>query len=1318
MGALFAFSLHRMQTTTARQLAAAGRFRTLFEEAPLGVALIDSQTGRIYEINPRFAEIAGRAREDMVTIDWMSITHPDDIQPDLDNMARLNAGDIPGFQMDKRYLKPDGTVVWISMTIAPVSVVPGESPRHLCMIEDITERRAAEQHQREAHDRLLLANDVADIGIWDWDLENNRLEWDDRMCAWYGLTPEERQAGFQYDRWRSSVHPDDLNAAETSLQQAVASGEPWNATFRICRSNGSFRHIHAAAIVYRDEHHQPVRVLGINQDITLEQVRITALAEARAQLEKAVIENRLIALVEQNLVGFVELDINGRIERVNDRFAALLGYRPDELPGRSVRDITDARDWPESEAHLREIKQSGHGFMQEKRYYRKDGALFWGKVVAMPVIGPDGRVQGTVALLVDIDASKQAEQNLRMALEGSQIGMYDWDLANGKITWTPQHERLWGYRPGEFNGSYEAFVRRVHPDDRDGVSAQIALARNSRQPYRHLLRVVWPDGSVHWINGRGEFEYDAEGQPLHMRGMVIDVTDRMRTEAEFREQTQRLTEAQRIAHIGSWVVDLNGNITWSEETYNLYGVEPGDFIPQEQSLIGLIYPEDQASLRDWLIQCRTNQHPPPLTVRRCLPDGSLRYLRGQGELQHDNQGQPLRLVGTVQDVTEMHEATAALDRLRLLMETGERIAQIGSWEYYPATGKTIWSAEEYRIYGLDPAAPSPDYPTLQQRCIHPEDAERLDQTFHAAQRAGLPFEFEHRIVLPDGGVKMVTNLAYPGFDDAGWLVKYVGVTRDITEARQAEARLRQIEERLRLATEGAQVGIWYWDLIADTMDWTDRCKSLLSLPAGQEPSLDHFYSALHPDDKERVADQVRQSLDSHEDYSTEYRVVGADGNEWWIGAVGRPYYAADGSPIGMSGVVMDITERKIAQLQLEELNRNLEQKVAERTRQLASANAAKSQFLASMSHEIRTPMNAVLGLAQLLEDEALTEDQLQMVHRINTAGRSLLGIINDILDFSKIEAGQLSVERRPFKLADLLSHIDSLMGSVAQGKGLTLRLRDDASLSGRLSGDALRIEQVLINLVGNALKFTEQGGVTLRVAPVSITESAARLRFDIQDTGIGMTPEAVAKLFTAFTQADSGIARRFGGTGLGLSISKRLVELMGGEIGVTSISGAGSTFWFELPFDRLPDEEQPESSAAEVEGPRLQGLRLLVVDDSQINLYLAERVLKREGAEVTLMKDGQQALDVLRANPQGYDLVLMDIQMPVMDGLTATRAIREELGLVTLPVIALTAGVLAEEKQQALDAGVNDFLPKPMDLDLMASMIRSYCPAHSPNPTG
>ena len=538
------------------------------------------------------------------------------------------------------------------------------------------------------------------------------------------------------------------------------------------------------------------------------------------------------------------------------------------------------------------------------------------------------------------------------------------------------------------------------------------------------------------------------------------------------------------------------------------------------------------------------------------------------------------------------------------------------------------------------------------------------------------------------------------------------IVTDIRERKQALKNLQDSETRFQMVMDATQDGIWDCNLQTGECYYSPGYLRMLGFAPGQWPAhADTWVGLLHPDEREAIVARAAQLLDTKGKYEIDFRLRTHEGHYIWVTSRGQVVERdAAGKPLRAVGTHVDITERRHMLEQLEDLNRNLEVKVAERTREAEAANAAKSQFLASMSHEIRTPMNAVLGLSQLLTDEPLTKDQQQMVQNINTAGRSLLSIINDILDSSKIEAGQLALEQQPFKMANLLGHVESLMNAVAQEKGLTLALTEESPIAGQVIGDALRIEQVLLNLVGNALKFTEQGGVTVQVIPVSITKSSARLRFEIQDTGIGLSPDEVARLFQPFTQADTSIARRFGGTGLGLSISKRLVELMGGEIGVTSTYGIGSTFWFELPFDRLPDEEKPKSSATEVKGPRLEGLRLLVVDDSQINLYLAERVLKREGAEVTLMKDGQQALDALRTHPQGYDLVLMDIQMPVMDGLAATRAIREELGLVTLPVIALTAGVLAEEKQNALDAGVNDFLPKPMDLGLMASMIRSYCP--------
>ena len=393
---------------------------------------------------------------------------------------------------------------------------------------------------------------------------------------------------------------------------------------------------------------------------------------------------------------------------------------------------------------------------------------------------------------------------------------------------------------------------------------------------------------------------------------------------------------------------------------------------------------------------------------------------------------------------------------------------------------------------------------------------------------------------------------------------------------------------------------------------------------------------------------------------------------------------------GYLGIAADITELKRASEEL------LTAKVA-----AEQANQTKSEFLANMSHEIRTPMNGILALAQLLEREALTADQLDMVGRIRQAGRSLLGILNDILDFSKIEAGQLKIDRQPFHLASLLAQLKSLLGSTARAKGLEFHLAMPAGLEGALLGDALRLEQILVNLIGNAIKFTEQGAIQVRITMLAQDVAAVRLRFEVSDQGIGIDPQHLATLFQPFTQAEASITRRFGGTGLGLSICQRLVDLMEGEIGVESTLGAGSTFWFELPLARatgvaaqLPVVTPPPPSV----GPRLTGLRCLVVDDSPMNREVVERALLREGAQVTLAADGQQALQSLRTQPTAFDAVLMDVQMPVMDGLTATRAIRGELGLSDLPVIAFTAGVMAEQRQQIMAAGCTDFVAKPVDL--------------------
>jgi PAS domain S-box-containing protein len=425
------------------------------------------------------------------------------------------------------------------------------------------------------------------------------------------------------------------------------------------------------------------------------------------------------------------------------------------------------------------------------------------------------------------------------------------------------------------------------------------------------------------------------------------------------------------------------------------------------------------------------------------------------------------------------------------------------------------------------------------------------------------------------------------------------------------------------------------------------------------------------------------------------RKDGSDYVEW---ASISPLHEADGSVVAYVASKLDITQRKQTETALIEARQAAE-----------AASAAKTQFLAHMSHELRTPMNAILGFAQLLEHEALSEDQRVMVGMMREAGGNLLHIIDDILDLSRIEAGELVIEQTPFSLDSLLDRVERLMGNLAQPKGLNFVVQRPPQPLGTLRGDTYRIEQILVNLIGNAIKFTERGEVRLTVAALSAFDSGLRLRFDIRDTGIGMAPVVLDKLFQSFSQGDASITRRFGGTGLGLAISKLLVEHMGGEIGADSLPGRGSTFWFELPLNR---EVAPSSAAAQTAlatpAPlALAGLRILAVDDNAINLRMIERALMNLGATVSLAADGEAALRHLRDQPDAIDAVLMDIQMPVMDGLAATREIRRDPRLAALPVIALTAGVLPEEREAARAAGMDDFLTKPLNLaEMTATLLR------------
>jgi PAS domain S-box-containing protein len=546
----------------------------------------------------------------------------------------------------------------------------------------------------------------------------------------------------------------------------------------------------------------------------------------------------------------------------------------------------------------------------------------------------------------------------------------------------------------------------------------------------------------------------------------------------------------------------------------------------------------------------------------------------------------------------------------------------------------------------------------------------------------------------------------------GQVFGHYTIARDVSAERGAAAALARSEEQLALALHGAELGLWDWHVPSGRLAVNDRWAGMLGYRVEEvEPEMRSWSALVHPDDWPGVQAELKPHLAGEVPaYRCEHRLRHRDGHWVWVLAAGRVVERDEqGAPVRALGIHLDVTERHRALAELEHSRAELEQRVAERTAELAearqraeAASQAKSAFLANMSHEIRTPMNAIIGLSRLLGSGSTDPRQTERIGKIGQAAAHLTTLIDDILDLSKIEAGRLTLEQVPFSLRELLEQVRSLVAPQAQARGLQL-LFDAVPEPDALVGDPTRLRQALLNLVGNAIKFTTRGSVHVRVQRIGGTAGRARLRFEVSDTGIGLSAEQVSRLFQPFEQADASTTRRFGGTGLGLAITRRLVAMMGGEVGAHGELGRGSCFWFTAVFDavvpgvELAHERAPASAAAPAPQERLKalhaGARVLVADDDAVNLEITRALLEQADLQVVTVDDGAGA--VAAARQRHFDAVLLDLHMPGMDGLQAARALRE-IGFVR-PIVALTASVFDEDRQRCREAGMDHFLAKPCE---------------------
>ena len=537
--------------------------------------------------------------------------------------------------------------------------------------------------------------------------------------------------------------------------------------------------------------------------------------------------------------------------------------------------------------------------------------------------------------------------------------------------------------------------------------------------------------------------------------------------------------------------------------------------------------------------------------------------------------------------------------------------------------------------------------------------------------------------------------------------------------RGPQRALREQSIRLQSILEGTNVGTWEWNIQTGDILFNERWATMLGyrLEELSPTTTETRRNLCQPDDLARSDALLRQHFAGHAGYyECELRMRHKQGHWVWLLDRGKvATHTSDGQPLLMSGTLQDMSEYKRTAQELERHRDHLEALVDARTHELTAAkhaaetaNQAKSRFLSNMSHELRTPLNGIMGMTTLALRHATDPRLREEVAKIEQSSKHLLAVINDILDISKIEADRLVLEATPFTLGEVIRNIITLVGPKVNEKGLRFRIKLPPNLSTRpLLGDSLRLNQILLNLTSNAVKFTDQGEVTLRAEIISESPDRLHLRFEIQDTGIGIRPDDQARLFSPFQQADDSLTRKYGGTGLGLAITKRLVNLMSGDIGIDSQPGQGSTFWFTAHIQTGPDTYQTETPSPPAQPPaRLAGQHILLAEDEPVNREVSRTLLEEAGLKVDMAEDGVAAIAL--AQKHRYALILMDMQMPNLNGLEATRAIRLIPDHANTPILAMTANAFAEDKARCLEAGMNDHIPKPVDPEVLFNTLAKW----------
>lgn len=1061
------------------------------------------------------------------------------------------------------------------------------------------------------------------------------------------------------------------------------------------------------------------------------QAKILELEQTAEALRKSEERYRAISETSADYAFAFRIEEDGAtyFDWVTESFTRITGYPSEEVLGVANPWLIyiHPEDRPELlsfAAQWRERKLS----VSEFRIVTKTGEVRWVRSRTFPVLDAAGKVTHVWGASQDIteyklaeNARREHEKKLLLLSESAPIGIYQTD-ADGNTVYTNGYWLKLVERPHEENLGM-GWTEAIHPDDRMRVT-ELWTAAAQGEEFQAEFRLVTQKGELRWVMSRAVPLRADDGSLLGHVGTVEDITERKRIEESLRENEERLALALRGANDGLWDWNiLTNEVYYSPRFKELLGFSPEEFPDTFAAFMQHLHPDEHQLFLTSLQKHLETGVAFDVEYRVRRKSGDYGWFQARGEAVRDEHGNPLRVVGSLRDITERKAMDESLRRSQALfesfMDNSPAIAfmkdQEGRFVYGNKNfsrlmhfAKSDWLGKTgFELLPADIAQPlwEHDQQVIATQCrLQVEEVTQEEDGLHS----WLSFKFPVR--------------------DASGRSLVAGMALDVTAQKQMEESLRKSEERLAAAMRGSDDGLWDWDLASGSVYYSPRCKEIFGYQEDEfSDSVESFLTSLHPEDLPRVERAVRNHLEQGIPYDVECRFRTKSGEYRWVQARAQAVRDEKGTPLRLVGSNRDITRRKEMEAALQASKEAAE-----------GSSRAKSEFLANMSHELRTPMNGVIGMTGFLLETDLSAEQRELAETVRTSAESLLTILNDILDFSKIEAGKLELDPLPFFLHETLDEVVRTLAFRAKEKDLQLRCSVASGTPDALIGDPGRIRQILINLIGNALKFTEHGEVVVEVNKIGgqaqnnqeqddcqLPTTDCLLEFSVRDTGIGIPPEKQRTIFDAFAQADGSTSRKYGGTGLGLSICRQLVEMMHGSVWVESEVGKGSTFHFTIRLEvqkehplQLTHSDLPPAVANHSTQAWMQGKRILVVEDNAVNQKLAVRLLQKMGVRIVVAQNGREALLLLEQ--QGpFDLILMDCQMPEMDGFEATAAIRrretqerivqgEQPPPCHIPIIAMTANAMKGDRERCLEAGMDDYISKPIRPQALQAVLERW----------